>query len=168
VENSIKKTVKIHGFPEELDIDIESYRWDHVLFEDVVGNMFSNELIKYIINVKGQMYTEKKMKEHRLVNLLYRMRNKLAHELSSPGMDSFFDNDCNFEEPYYCDYGRTYREGNNLVTDDVIELRIPYIFIRNILEDCFQHYTDECIRTKRTPFSHNKMTRTHVLSWYDK
>ena len=70
--------------------------------------------------------------------------------------------------PYYRDVGRGYVMDGNWVSDNVIELVFPNVFIRNILVDCINGYLEECKTNRHFPFSNNGITRKPNLTWYDK
>ena len=111
----------------------------------------------------------KMAKEHQLIFLLYRMRNKAVHEMSGLGEIWHLEKkDVMPTEPYYRDVGRGYVQSGEWVSDDVIELVIPNVFVRNILADCIDGYIADCRENGHFPFSNNHMTRKHKLSWYDK
>lgn len=127
-------------------------------------------MLGYISKKKGISFAQQKADEHRMINLIYRMRSKATHEMTGLGEESFgrSESDYKIMEPYYCNVGRTYIEDGKIVRDNIYELVIPNAFIRNILTDCIDSYLAECSKQCRFPFSHNQMTRKHLLSWYDK
>lgn len=169
VEDLIEKQSPFSGMPEERIISLESLVYLDLRFtKDVVKTNKADEILEYLRKTHGTQYADKKAKEHRLVALLYRMRSKATHEMTGLGSEIKFHKRENYTEPYYRDIGRTYVENEHIVRDDVCELVIPNAFIKTILTDCINSYLSECREEKRDPFSNNRMTRKHILSWYDK
>lgn len=169
VEDLIEKKVLIPGMPEERVVSLESLGYlDLRLTKDIVNTSKAEEILEYLQKTHGAQYADKKAKEHRVVALLYRMRSKATHEMTGLGSEIRFHKRENYTEPYYRDIGRMYVENGNIVSDDVCELVIPNVFVRTILEECIASYLSECKEQNRDPFSHNLMTRKHILSWYDK
>ena len=170
VEEFVEESVLIPGFPPEKEISLESLGYLYsVPVKNVVFSGKSEEILEYIKAKKGADFAEKKANDHKLISLLYRMRSKAVHEMSGLGESWSFERKSNSHtEPYYRDVGRGYVEDDYWVHDDVVELVIPNIFVRNILADCIDGYLSDCARNKRFPFSNNHMTRKSNLSWYDK
>ena len=106
---------------------------------------------------------DKKMKQHRYVDLLYRMRCRLSHEFSAPAL--FFTNR---EEPYYIKCARKYPTKEGLKTDDVWHLSYPLAFIKELCINCFDNYLDYCSREHRPPNQNNGLDRLCELSWYNR
>lgn len=127
----------------------------------------AEEILFYIEKEKGKRFAEKKAEEHKLISLLYRMRNKAVHEMSGLGVGENFPELKKYEEPYYDGTYRGYGLDGFVVRDYVEILVIPNVFIRRILEDCVNGYLTECRKAHRVPFSNNHMLRKFSLSWYD-
>lgn len=169
VEDIIDEVELFPGFPKEKEIDLSDLGPLYaVKMRDILSSEKAEKILEYVRKRKDAQYAAKKAKEHRLINLIYRMRSKAVHEMSGLGETwSFEEKDFKPTEPYYRDVNRTYVDGNELVSDDVIELVIPNIFVRTILVDCIEGYLANCKVMRRVPFSNNKLTRKHELSWYD-
>lgn len=170
VEDDIDEVVKIPGFPPEKEVTIDDLGY---LYGDKVKTVLtkgkSQEIIQYIKQKKGTTIANKLAQEHQLISLLYRMRSKAVHEMSGLGEIWNFENKDNTpDEPYYRDVGRGYVQDGEWVSDNVVELVIPNVFVRSILVDCINGYLTDCSKNNRFPFSNNHMTRKHRLSWYDK
>ena len=165
VEDLIEKSVLIPGFPPEKEISLE-YR-DRQAVKEVIFSRKAQEILNYIAQKVGPEFAEKKRREHQLISLIYRMRSKAVHEMSGLGENRHPLKFPAPQEPYYRDIGRGYVLNGDWVSDDICELMIPNIFIRNILQDCVVGYLAECQKEKRFPFENNQMTRKHRLSWYD-
>lgn len=168
-EDDIERIVKIPGFPPEKAVTIDELGY---LYGDAVKTVLTKgkaqEILQYIEQKKGADVATKLAQEHQLISLLYRMRSKAVHEMS--GLGEVWHNEEKHmmpTEPYYRDVGRGYVQGEEWISDNVIELVIPNVFIRNILADCIEGYLEDCKIAKRFPFSNNHMTRKHKLSWYD-
>ena len=169
VEDLIDETVLYPGFPPEKVISLEDL--GHLYGSSVkyaIETKKAEIILNYIKSKKGTEFADKKAKEHQVISLLYRMRSKAVHEMSGLGESMNFHQELKPREPYYRDVGRSYVEGENIVSDDVVELVIPNIFIRNILLDCIDGYLEECREKRRFPFSNNHITRRPNLSWYDR
>lgn len=136
--------------------------------KDILSLSKSDEIIQHLKKTVGEKYANTKAKEHRLITLIYRMRSKIAHEITGLGVEQFSYKDFKIAEPYYNDVSRLYDDENNIVSDDIYELVIPNCFIRDILIDCIDGYLTECITQSRLPFENNHISRRHLLSWYDK
>ena len=170
VEELIDEIVLLPGFPPEKEVSLDDLGYLYATkVEDILSKGKSEEILAYIEKKKGRDVSAKLAKEHQLISLLYRMRSKAVHEMSGLGETWRPEHrDIKPAEPYYRDVGRLYVQGDEWMSDDVVELVIPNTFIRNILADCIEGYLDNCRITKRCPFSNNHMTRKHVLSWYDR
>lgn len=170
VEDIIDEVELLPGFPKEKAIDLGDLGYLYaVRMRDILSKEKAEKVLGYVRQKKNAQYAEKLAKEHRLINLIYRMRSKAVHEMSGLGETwSIEEKDFKPTEPYYRDVNRTYVDGNELVSDDVIELVIPNVFIRTILVDCIEGYLTNCKVMRRLPFSNNQLTRKHELSWYDK
>lgn len=168
VENLIDEVEVYPGWPPEKAVSLDGLGYLYaVKVKDVLPKGKSQEILEYVEKKKGVEFAEKMAKDHQLISLLYRMRSKAVHEMSGLGESMNYHREFKPTEPYYRDVGRSYVQGENWVSDDVVELVIPNIFIRNILVDCIDGYLEDCRENKRFPFSNNHMTRRHRLSWYD-
>lgn len=169
VEDLIGKSPLLPGFPPEKEVSLESLGYiDSRLVKDILYSGMSEEILNYIEKKKGPDFAAQKAKEHRLIELIYRMRSKATHEMAGLGQETVLKKQHHFMEPYYRDAGRLYVMDNKVVSDDVCELIIPNRFVQAILADCIDGYLTECRDKCREPFSNNGMTRKHLLSWYDR
>ena len=168
VEDLVEKSVLIPGFPPEPEISLESLGYlDMQPVKKAILSGKAQEILDYISQKISPEFAEKKKREHQLISLIYRMRSKAVHEMSDLGESRCSLQYFTPQEPYYRDVGRGYVLNGDWVSDDICELMIPNVFIRNILHDCAAGYLDECREQKRFPFANNGMTRKHRLSWYD-
>lgn len=165
----IDEVEPLPGFPPEKEITLDSLGDLYTTkVKDILKKGKTQEILDYIEKKEGTDFALKKAKEHQLITLLYRMRSKAVHEMSSLGNPiSFEQRDFHPTEPYYREIGRCYVEGEEIVTDDAIELIIPNDFLRNIFIDCIEGYLADCKANKHFPFDNNRITRKHVLTWYD-
>ena len=108
--------------------------------------------------------SDKYLKEHKIINLLYRMRCRLSHEFS-PSHTSLLKT---YSEPYYINKFRVYRRDGKNVSDNVWVLNIPVVFIRNLCINCVNNYLDECLDKHCYPLPNDTMYRYCELSWYEK
>lgn len=169
VEDLIDESSILPGFPPEKEISLESLgNLDSHMLKEVLQSKTSEKILEYVRTKKGAQFAEQKGKEHRLIELIYRMRSKATHEMTGLGQESVLKKQYQFIEPYYRDVSRMYVLNGKVVSDYVCELLIPNHFIRTILVDCIDSYFAECRNQCREPFSNNEITRKHRLSWYDK
>lgn len=170
VEDLIDEVEPLPGFPPEKEISLDDLGYlygDKV--KDILPKGKSEEILAYIEGKNGKAFADKMARDHQLISLLYRMRSKAVHEMSGLGeVWHIEEKDPKPAVPYYRDVGRGYVQGEEWVSDNVVELVIPNLFVRNILTDCVDGYLSDCRDMKRLPFSNNHMTRKHKLSWYDK
>ena len=120
------------------------------------------EIQKDLVKQKGKEYTEKKLKQHRYVELLYRMRCRLSHEFSAPHISY----SKTIDEPNYINCSRQYVSNGYLVNDDVWQLRFPVSFVKDLCLNCFENYMDYCLRERISPNKNNGLDRLCELSWY--
>ena len=152
VEDIVASTVNLNNL-----IDGEIYYPNSKIILDKVCEI-KNELIKQ----KGNEYTAKKLKQHRYVELLYRMRCRLSHEFSAPHIS--FSNV--IEGPSYINCSRQYVSNGRLVSDNVWQLRFPVKFVKDLCMNCFENYLDYCLRERIPPDKNNGLDRLCELSWY--
>ncbi len=155
---SPEKVISLDGLGYAQDVKVEDYL--------IQGK--SQEILDYIERKMGKPYADKKAQEHQLITLLYRMRSKAVHEMSGLGESRTDLPDLRPVVPYYRDVGRGYVLDGNWVSDNVIELVFPNVFIRSILVDCINGYLEACKANRHFPFSNNGITRKPNLTWYDK
>ena len=169
VEDLIEEAEPLPGFPPEKAISLEDFGYVYgVKVENILSKGKAQEILDYIEKKKGNKFAEDKAREHKIINLLYRMRSKAVHEMSGLGESWKDSHGLQPNVPYYRDVGRGYVLDGNWVYDDVIELVFPHTFIRSILVDCINGYLAECKAARRFPFSNNDLTRKPNLTWYDK
>ncbi len=152
----------------EVDIDDLHIR-DEILAKDVIVSQEKvNQIITYISNKTNNQDSIKKLKDsHKIINLIYKRRNKLVHELSSLGSE--YKEESGIEEPFYRDMGRIYVKEGNWVSDNVFEMVIPNKFLISLTENCINNYLDYCIEHTRMPFENNSNFQRRVgLTWNDK
>lgn len=140
------------------------------------GNVYSpaymiksgmTEKIVTCLEAKGLQNIDDYKRKHRYVDLLYKMRSKLSHELSTSGSVSPMGLGETEPLPYYVSVSRVYSIDGNLIEDDIWELVVPVEFIERLLLDCLGNYLDYCKEKQRDPFSNNKFERKFRLAWYD-
>ena len=101
-------------------------------------------------------------RQHRYVDLLYRMRCRLSHEFSSSHTSYKQDE----TEPYYVCCMRTYAKNKTIVNDNVWQLMFPIQFIKELCFNCFNNYLQYCIEEGVPAGSNNGLDRFCELSWY--
>lgn len=169
VEDLIEEASPLPGFPPEKVISLDDLGYVYgEKVENILSTGKTQKILDYIEKKMGRKFAEDKAREHKLINLLYRMRSKAVHEMSGLGESWKDRHGLQPNVPYYRDVGRGYVLDGDWVYDDVIELVFPNTFIRSILVDCINGYLAECEATKRFPFSNNDITRKPNLTWYDR
>ena len=142
----------------------------------VEGNVYSpanmiksgmTEKITTYLEAKGLQNVDDYKRKHRYIDLLYKMRSKLSHELSTSGSVSPMGLGELEPLPYYVSVRRMYSINGESIEDDIWELVIPVEFIEQLLLDCLGNYLDYCKEKQRDPFSNNKFERKFRLAWYD-
>lgn len=130
---------------------------------DVMRNKVS-EIRAALEPMEGAEFCNIKERQHRYVDLLYRMRCRISHELSI----SYMSCKQNETEPYYINCSRRYFTAGRIVTDDVWKLLIPVQFLRELCLNCFDNYLKYCVDEGILPGQNNGMDRICELSWHIK
>lgn len=120
------------------------------------------EIQNALANIKDINYVEKKLKDHRYVDLLYRMRCRLSHEFSAPHTSL----NAKATEPYYISCSRVYLTNSRIASDDVWQLKFPVCFVKELCLNCFDNYMKCCSETHTSPNKNNGLDRFCELSWY--
>ncbi len=108
-----------------------------------------------------------RIKNHKYVNLLYSLRSKLSHELSSHNDGMLTDLHLLSEYPYYVSCLRSYPINGSVVCDQVWQLVVPVGFIRKLALECINNYLDYSLENKDDPFENDKINRHSHIAWYD-
>lgn len=110
---------------------------------------------------------DKKIYLHKYVRLLYSLRSKLSHELSS--YTAMYSTELHLLEnyPYYLQLSRSYVKDEVLVRDSVWELIVPVGFIRMLVVECIENFLKYCEDNSRDPFESNGAIRKSDTAWYD-
>ena len=87
VENIIEKTVIFPGMEPEPVVNIDDIGIIDP-FTTVLNSKFSKDLLAYIQQNCDEKLCSRLINEHSVVRLLYQMRNKIVHELSSLGAEN--------------------------------------------------------------------------------
>ena len=122
------------------------------------------EIQERLSTLKGSEYADKRLKEHRYVDLLYRMRCRLSHEFSAP--HTSFNKSAT--EPYYINCSRTFLSSGDIIRDQVWKLLFPVCFVKDLCLNCFENYLNYCVENHIPPHVNNGMDRFCELSWYSK
>lgn len=154
---------------EHLDdtVNLNFLRDGNVYSPDYMIESGMTDRIIACLEAKGVDRIEDYKRKHRYADLLYRMRSKLSHELSTPGSVSAMRLGETIPLPYYISVDRIYSIDKKIIYDDIWELVIPVEFIELLLEDCLANYLDYCIAARRDPFSNNRFERKFRLTWYN-
>lgn len=133
----------------------------HMINSGITERIFDCLASKGVQNIEGYK------RKHRYVNLLFKMRSKISHELSTPGSVSAMGLGETEPLPYYMSVSRVYSIDENIIQDDIWELVVPVGFIEQLLKECLNNYLNFCKETQQAPFSNNKFERKFRLAWYD-
>lgn len=170
------------GFLEHIDpvtlyYDVQEHLDDeinlNILTEGSVyspAHMIKSDITETIVDClesKGIQNINNYKIKHRYVDLLYKMRSKLSHELSASGSVLPMGMGEAESLPYYMSVSRVYSIDEKIIEDDIWELVVPVGFIEQLLRDCLDNYLKFCEETLRDPFSNNKFERKFRLAWYD-
>ncbi|MHC1695811.1 MAG: hypothetical protein AB9835_11205 [Eubacteriales bacterium] len=120
------------------------------IIDDLKSKIPEKEVCKYINN-------------HKYVNLLYKMRSKLAHESITPGY--IFSLKGKMSLPFYISSSMYDEINGNIYVHKFWELIIPIEFIENLLRECLENYLLFCKESKKDPLSYN-IRRKCILAWY--
>ena len=152
-------------FPIEKEIDISKEKlYDETLVENIINTDLADRLLEIAKRERDPKFRDKMAKKHCFAYLLYKMRSKLVHELSSVGMPNKWEEKT---DPFYRYMGRIYPRDGDIVSDDVFELVIPVSFIKRLTVNCVNNYLDECITNGRDPFENDKLNRKYKIAWND-
>lgn len=147
------------------DITLAELEDGNIYFpESAVVREIASAIRQVITTKKDEEYANRKMCDHRYVDLLYRMRCRLSHEFAAPNMS----HKENTENPYYINCAREYLSKGKIMNDEVWQLRFPVSFIKNLCLNCFENYLNHCLETNTSPNKNNGMDRLCELSWYSR
>lgn len=136
----------------------------HYSPKDDAIRLKTEEIKKALTEIKGEDFTQSKMKQHRYVDLLYRMRCRLSHEFST----SHITYNRTAEEPYYTNCYRDFIHEEKRIEDEVWQLMFPPQFIKDLCLNCFENYLAYCTENHTPPNKHNSLGRFCELSWYNR
>lgn len=120
------------------------------------------------INVKfGQSYADKLKRQHRYVDLLYRLRCKLSHENQPLGGTNQYSPFIEATEPYYIEKRLLNKDRNGIYRIKYWAPIIPLAFIKDVLISCLDKYLEYCRESHIHPYSNNAKERSCLFSWYD-
>ena len=134
--------------------------------EDNVIRHMANEIESVVnekLNYKGEK-ANKLLKNHRYVDLLYRLRCRLSHEFCESGTTESQFHDI----PYYMNSYRMYVKDERIVSDNVWTMQVPVIFLKNLCINCIDNYLDDCVENVLLPIKNNNLDRICELSWYNR
>lgn len=139
--------------------DKESYNVIHAI---VHGH--ADEMKKFLLH-HGK--DEKRINKHQYVRLLYSLRSKLSHELSSH--NGMLSTNCHLlpNFPYYVSTTRSYCMDDIPKIDNVWEPVFPVGFIKKLTAECIDKYLEFSIQNKNDPFENDTFTRKSKIAWYD-
>ncbi len=124
----------------------------------------AKEMLK---SLKALGINDRLIKNHKYVHLLYSLRSKLSHELSSHNDMLSTDLHLLSEYPYYVSCFRSYPVDGSIVRDQVWELVVPVGFIKKLALECIKNYLDYSLENKDDPFENDRINRKSHIAWYD-
>ena len=154
---------------EHLDDDINlDFMIDGSVYRpmEVIESEMADKIIAYL-ELKMIPNIDTYKRRHTYVNLLYKLRSKLSHELSTPGSNIPLRFGESEPLPYYISVSRLYSMNGEIVQDSIWELVVPVEFIEQLLKECLKNYLKFCEESERDPFLNNKFERKFRLAWYD-
>lgn len=166
-----------HSDPVTLYYDVHEHLDDDINLDFLIkGNVYTpvqiiktgmTDKIVDCLKIKNNLDIEKYKRKHRYVDLLYKMRSKLSHELSTSG--SLILPGLGESEilPFYMSVTRLYNLDGEPFEDNIWELTVPVEFIEELLINCLENYLKFCMESQRDPFENNKFERKFRLAWYD-
>lgn len=133
-------------------------------FNDRIIRELFSKIHETLVSKIGAEKADIKIKKHRYVDLLYRLRCKVSHEFSD---DHTSKSDILFK-PYYINCNRTYLDNGDIIEDSVWQLIFPIQFIKELCQNCINNYLDYCLKNKILPLPNDGLNRISLLSWYEK
>lgn len=134
--------------------------------EEVIKTEKADEILELIEKQESIEVRRKYEINHSFIALLYKMRSKVVHELSTLGSEGRWEDN---SEPYYQMTLYPDLEGNIETFYEIYELIIPNKFIYNLAKSCIINYLDYCYDTVHLPFGKNNMIYRRVYAtWNDK
>ena len=124
----------------------------------------ANEMVK---SLKKLGIKDRLIKRHSYVCLLYSLRSKLSHELSSHNDMLSTDLHLLNEYPYYLPRFRSYPVNGSRVRDQVWVLVVPVGFIKKLAFECINNYLDYSLENKDDPFENDRLNRKSHIAWYE-
>lgn len=139
-----------------------------VINDKVIGNILG----KVLDELKKPDYkcdVDMLIKQHRIVDLMYRLRCKLSHENQSSGGTGALSPLWEETVPFYINSVAIYTVAgtNNLEKQNRMQLIMPVGFVKKVLEYCLHNYMEYCRISNVSPYYRNSLGRQHFLSWYD-
>jgi len=113
-----------------------------------------------ILALLSEEQRNNRSKQHRYAQLIYCMRNKLAHELVVVGCEVSFLTTDSDPIPHMIHGVSGYPKS--------WLLHIPENFIFDVAISSIESYLDECEQNNIYPFRNNSMDRPCFLTWYEK
>lgn len=130
---------------------------DYLVCADDITAQKEAERILALLNKEQRNY---RSKQHRYAQLIYALRNKLAHELIVVGCEANFLEEDGDQIPHMVHGVSGYPKS--------WLLHIPEKFILDVAKSSIENYIDECERNNINPFCNNSMNRLCYLAWYEK
>lgn len=138
-----------------------------------INSVINNHLVEEIFSYLGKNITEYQAlelkKQHRFVNLMYRLRCKLSHENQSPGGTGQYQTSLVGELPYYERMSLVFRkEADEAPTKRIYwQLVMSEKFLVDALNSCLENHLEDCKKRGVRPFENNASRVSMFMSWYD-
>ncbi len=110
------------------------------------------------------------IQKHTYANLVYAMRNKLAHELTIPGSRIDLRYDASNKIPNVSQEHKQYYDASSKsfkITEANWNLHIPEQFLQDLLTESSSQYLNACRVNSIIPFSNHSYGRKFYFAWYD-
>lgn len=156
-----------HLFSDRLEVNITDLgSLDEKLVSEVIRSGKAEEILSIIKRDCSEKEYKNYERNHRMINLIYKMRSKAVHELSPLGMESCYALNEGLDKPHYRDVLRLFKSDDNIASSNVFELVIPSDFIYLLTQNVVDNYLDWCDEEQRMPFENNSNFKRLVsISW---
>lgn len=118
----------------------------------LVNEKESEKIIDFLI--ANSITDKKRIEQHRYIKLLYKMRSKISHEHCNYSW-SIVSSIWEEQEPCFISSSNDW------------ELGFPYLFIRNLTEECIDGFLKSREESGLDPFKNNTDDRKFRLAWVD-
>lgn len=144
-------------------------RFDRRDINSVINHHLVEEVFSYIGKKITESQTHELQKQHRFVNLMYKLRCKLSHENQSPGGTGQHQTSYVGRLPYYDRTTLAFidKADEAPAQRTYWQLVMPVDFLVDALNSCLKNHLEDCNKRGVRPFENNAARVDMFLSWYD-